>query len=269
MTIDVEEAHKHAFHNQSEILESSICGCFSCVSIFEPGDITEWTDRTDEREITALCPYCRTNAVIGSASGYTIDNEFLEEMNKHWFSTSYKFRHGLNGETWEKVLTNIPTPLYNESTIQEVNNMADQHQLDVLRQGWGVWNPWREQHPEIQPDLSDADLSFANLYRADLGRANLSGAGLINATLINANLSGANLSGANLSRADLSDATLSDADLSGANLSGADLSGADLSGANLSGADLSYANLSRARVGWTHFDAIDLRTVRGLETVEH
>ena len=238
---------------------------------------------------------------------------------------SYKFRHGLNGETWEKVLTNIPTPLYNESTIQEVNNMADQHQLDVLRQGWGVWNPWREQHPEIQPDLSDADLSFTNLYRADLGRANLSGAGLINANLSGADLSGANLIRANLSRADLSDANLSDAtlinatlinanliranliranlsganlsrtnlsyanliranliranlsgatllsraDLSRANLSGADLSGADLSYANLSGADLSLTDLSRARVGWTHFDAIDLRTVRGLETVEH
>ena len=102
--------------------------------------------------------------------------------------------------------------------------MADQHQLDVLRQGWEVWNVWREQHPEVQPDLRGADLSFANLYRADLGRA----------TLINATLSYATLSYADLSRADLGD-----------------------------------ADLSSARVGWTHFDTIDLRTVQGLETVEH
>src|SRR2546430_4352421 len=37
-------------------------------------------------------------------------------------------------------------PFYNESTIEEVNNrMADQQQLDLLRQGVKAWNAWRKQ----------------------------------------------------------------------------------------------------------------------------
>src|SRR5947208_2723782 len=37
----------------------------------------------------------------------------------------------------------------------------------------------------------------------------------------------------------------------------------------LSGTDLSGAHLSGARVGWTIFGDVDLRTVKGLETVIH
>ena len=74
----------------------------------------------------------------------------------------------------------------------------------------------------------------------------------------------ANLIGVNLSDADLSDADLSDADLSGANLRGA-----ILRGANLSGAILSDADVTGARIGWTSFGDLDLRSVVGLESVIH
>src|SRR5258708_28513075 len=128
------------------------------------------------------------------------------------------------------------------------STMANQEHLELLKQGTAVWNAWREQHPEIQPDLYEADLSRAdlsgvNLYRADLREADFFGA----------NLSGADLFEANLTQAFLSIARLKGADLGGANLyearlKGADLSGADLSGANLFGADLSYANLTGANL---------------------
>ena len=167
--------------------------------------------------------------------------------------------------------------------------MADQHQLDMLRQGQDVWNIWRNQHPEIRPDLSHADLKDADLRQADLSGANLNLADLKDADLSYANLSGTDLSSAKLYHATLSDATLSDADLRQANLGDADLRQAnlyhadlrqanlyhaDLSYANLSYADLSYANLSYADLSYalvrqTQFSNIDLRAVRGLETVEH
>lgn len=79
------------------------------------------------------------------------------------------------------------------------------------------WHQWRDENPDVRPDL----------FRANLCGAYLSGA----------NLSRANLFGANLSRADLSRAYLSRANLSGANLSGANLSRANLYGANLRGAE--------------------------------
>src|SRR6266851_4129951 len=157
------------------------------------------------------------------------------------------------------MLAIIPTPLYNESTTQEVINVADQHLLKVLQQGSGVWNTWRQKHPIIRSDLSHANLNHTDLSHADLGYA----------TLSRADLSHATLSHANLNHTDLSDATLSHAKLSDATLSHATLRGTDLSRAELSRADLSYADLSHATVEWTHFDNIDLRTVRGLDTVQH
>jgi len=57
-------------YNQKEIMESDVCGCFSC-----------------NKGSTALCPICYIDAVIGSKSGYPVDEqEFLEEMNEHWLS---------------------------------------------------------------------------------------------------------------------------------------------------------------------------------------
>ena len=89
--------------------------------------------------------------------------------------------------------------------------MANPEHLKVLKQGVEVWNRWREQNPEIRPDLTQADLREANL-----GLANLSGANLRRAYLYRANLRGADLSRANLRLADLLQADLSEADLRGA-----------------------------------------------------
>src|SRR5438132_24751 len=107
--------------------------------------------------------------------------------------------------------------------------MADQQQLDLLRQGVTDWHVWRTQHPDIQPNLSVADLGKANL----------------------------------------SEANLSEANLTYTNLNSIDLSEANLRYANLSFANLTYADLSEAQVGLTIFGSVDLRTVKGLETVRH
>ena len=157
------------------------------------------------------------------------------------------------------MLAIIPTPLYNKSTTQEVTNVADQHQFDILQQGRDSWNTWRQLHETTQPDLSFADLSLINFYRTNFYHTSLYHTNLYHTNLYRANLTGADLSFANLSRADLSRATLG----------GTTLSHADLSGADLGGTTLSHADLNGARVGWTNFIDIDLRTVKGLETVEH
>ena len=61
--------------------------------------------------------------------------------------------------------------------------MPNQEHFDILKQGTATWNTWRQQHPEIRPDLSRADLSHANLtdailFGADLSQADLRGADL-------------------------------------------------------------------------------------------
>ena len=84
-------AHKHSGHHRNEILASERCGCFYCISIFEPNDIADWIEEgLDKQNITddgqtALCPKCGIDSVIGSASGYPITGEFLELMKNYWF----------------------------------------------------------------------------------------------------------------------------------------------------------------------------------------
>ncbi len=177
--------------------------------------------------------------------------------------------------------------------------MANQEHLDILKQGVELWNQWRKENPDIDPDLSGADISCFQLGHADFLRANLSGANLSAANLEDANLSkaglrGANFTVANLKGADLSHTTLWDghfgnlnagyADFRDANLShtllgGIDLSHVNLAGANLRGADLGGVNLSDANLIGTDFTEAemaatalgdrDLRVVKGLETVQH
>ncbi len=111
--------------------------------------------------------------------------------------------------------------------------MSNQEHLAILKQGVKVWNKWREEHSDIQPDLSDANLYQANLYQANLSKANLHEA---------------NFYQANLHEANLSEASLGYAHLTYANLSKADLSKADLRRSSLVDTNLSYATLTNCSV---------------------
>ena len=124
--------------------------------------------------------------------------------------------------------------------------MANQEQLEILKQGAQVWNKWREKEPTIKVDLTGADLTGVNLTEADLSEAILIGANLSFANLSAANISKADLTNADLSRANLRLANLSSTYLIAANLNEANLSGADLRGANLGNAKLILANLIEA-----------------------
>ena len=70
--------------------------------------------------------------------------------------------------------------------------MANHEHLNILWQDVEVWNQWRQEHPDIQPDLGGTNLSRGH-----------------------ANLRGTNLSGVDLSWNDLSGANLSEAELCG------------------------------------------------------
>lgn len=79
--VEYEAAHRRSIYHRQEILQSDLCGCFFCLRTFRPWEIAAWTDEGD----TALCPFCRIDSVIGSASGFPLTDEFLRGMNKKWF----------------------------------------------------------------------------------------------------------------------------------------------------------------------------------------
>ena len=138
--------------------------------------------------------------------------------------------------------------------------MANYNHVKMLKQGVAVWNTWRQNHPEIIPDMSKTNLRSAGcLNMSDLSGANLKGVNLCGTYLFGIILTNADLSGANLAKADLSRVNLEGANLTDADLRGADLEGANLRHAQLAGANLEKANLACAQV------TTELRNARSIE----
>jgi len=134
--------------------------------------------------------------------------------------------------------------------------MVNKEHYEIIKKGIDAWNQWREENPDVRPDLRFANLKFAHLSGANLKGANLMGARLSCAELTGANLKRANtvrayFCGAYLSRADFTKADLSDANLDDANLIEANLTEAKLYDVYLRGADLSDANLTDANLNGT------------------
>ena len=134
--------------------------------------------------------------------------------------------------------------------------MANQEHFDILKQGVEVWNQWRKEHPDTEPNLSGIRFGGS---RTNLKNINLSGTDLGFCNMTYANFSGANLSGANFMGTYLM----------GATLRGTTLRGARLNVTNLSKADLTEADFSDAILSLTIFGNVDLQRAKGLERVKH
>ena len=172
--------------------------------------------------------------------------------------------------------------------------MANQEQLEILKQGVEVWNSWKDDNPNIEIDLrganlAKADLSNANFFQADLSEANLHEANLTRSNLMFAEINYADISGANLSEiisqdtgfegANLRKATLWKANLDSAELVRADLTEANFTGANLSTATLWEASFTRTVLNNANFENcdlaftlildVDLRVCLNLQTTNH
>lgn len=132
--------------------------------------------------------------------------------------------------------------------------MADQEHLKMFLQGVPCWNKWRNENPDIQPDLSDAKLvgwnssarkAWNSSMAINLQKANLWNADLSGACLIEADLRGAILLQAKLEKSCLMNANFENANLEHANVKSADFVNANLEGANVSG--ILYNRFTRYR----------------------
>lgn len=78
----IKRAHDFCSDNKNSLTKDNTCGCFYCLKIFNPKEITEWIEDSNG---TAICPYCGIDSVIGESSGFPITKEFLSEMSEYWF----------------------------------------------------------------------------------------------------------------------------------------------------------------------------------------
>lgn len=84
-------AHRFSNNHMEALKKDKVCGCFYCLKIYSPSKIKRWiiSDNACDEHGTAICPYCDIDSVIGESSGFPITKEFLTEMNKRWFWTSF------------------------------------------------------------------------------------------------------------------------------------------------------------------------------------
>ncbi len=119
--------------------------------------------------------------------------------------------------------------------------MADPDHVSKVKDGATAWNRWREEEPDVLPDLGWANINGLDLDGAVFAGAVLKLAFCKGCSLVGADFSGASMRGVNLEGCDLRGAVFRDANLEGAHMLGADLTGADFAGANLK-----LANFDRA-----------------------
>jgi hypothetical protein len=76
----VKSAHYDCSLHRALVERSKLVGCFHCMTIFPPSEITEWIDN----EETAICPYCGIDAVLPDSVDFEGGN-FLKDMHVYWF----------------------------------------------------------------------------------------------------------------------------------------------------------------------------------------
>ncbi len=93
MKNDLLVAYRFLTNNWVQIQASTMCGCCNCLQTFSPQEIVAWTglnfEDVDNPDAvgrqTALCPLCGSESVLGNGSGFSVDPEFLAQMNEAWF----------------------------------------------------------------------------------------------------------------------------------------------------------------------------------------
>ncbi|MGF1454954.1 MAG: pentapeptide repeat-containing protein [Alphaproteobacteria bacterium] len=142
--------------------------------------------------------------------------------------------------------------------------MANPNHVEILHKGVAAWNAWRQENPDIIPDLNHVDFHRELIdnpmftvpqNEIDLRnrRFNLPEWTTMDVMLTGIDFSRTNLWGARLHHCRFARANLFEADLWGADLTGADLWGTDLTGAvmrqtNISGVRLAEATYDRRRM---------------------
>lgn len=142
--------------------------------------------------------------------------------------------------------------------------MANPEHLKILEQGVEVWNQWREENPEVIPDLSNTEISRKKFEGIDLNRSNCSGTDFSRTVFVEASLFVTNLCGCKFVHSDFSNAHLFHAALDNCDFTNTRFYKADLSNATfiassflrttLIGANLVSANFFKCKILRSDFE---------------
>jgi uncharacterized protein YjbI with pentapeptide repeats len=137
--------------------------------------------------------------------------------------------------------------------------------VEIFSSGVRSWNRWRQENPEIKPNLDGLRAcDVLGKLEDDFFDCYLESINLSNASLVGSDFRDVNLRKCSFERADLTEARLRRAALSGANLRNALLIAADFTFVDVDG-----ANFEGATFGDTFVVRMDLSRARGLEHSHH
>jgi uncharacterized protein YjbI with pentapeptide repeats/DNA-binding XRE family transcriptional regulator len=120
-------------------------------------------------------------------------------------------------EDLERLVQNPQTNLTNWEIKKKALSPNKKH-LKVFRRGITAWNKWRNNNPDVIPELTGIELNTEDLDGINLSKADLRGVKFENVTLNSSVFENANLEGADLKFVSFLSANLSNANFSNANL---------------------------------------------------
>ncbi len=85
------EIFKHTKDNEIDILNSKKCSCLFCRQTYDARRVSDWS--TENNKISAVCPECGMNAVVGDHSGFILDHDTLKALNLTYFGEDYMVRN--------------------------------------------------------------------------------------------------------------------------------------------------------------------------------
>ncbi|HEX8246956.1 MAG TPA: toll/interleukin-1 receptor domain-containing protein [Pyrinomonadaceae bacterium] len=152
--------------------------------------------------------------------------------------------------------------------------MANEEHLKILKQGTRVWNRWREDNTEIEPDLSLITLKGLDLKEVNLSGAKLNGSYLLHCNLDNVDLNFVVMRSITLINTSLIETNFSKSSFPFANFFYCDLKKAIMAHAriervNFCDSTLNDTDFSYGIMYGNSFSNVDLSSAKGLENVEH
>lgn len=77
---DLKALHKASMNNADAVRAAKSVGCFFCIRVFAPTEVTEWCDQGR----TALCPHCDIDSLLPDVT----DTETLKALCEEWFAAA-------------------------------------------------------------------------------------------------------------------------------------------------------------------------------------
>lgn len=75
----MDDVIRQSYKNKDKIQQSSMCGCYYCLSVYPSNEVFKWIDKNND---TALCPRCGIDSVLPNVT----DVHSLKEMRNKLFS---------------------------------------------------------------------------------------------------------------------------------------------------------------------------------------